>query len=495
MADPLLKPPINDYEKPVLVPPVSLLDNKQQRRQTTLYWSILGFVLLLGVAIMLIGLQPPDLTNNKPSTPSAAAAITHQSAQQLTSRNSVDTTMLLKLQDDWLRLLVMAENENIAAWAGDEFSAITAAVLAADKLLPQGQKEQAIRGYQHSIDTLQQLLASKQQRLDAALTKGYLALEQQNSAAAIQAFSSVLSIEAENQQGIKGLRRASQLGQVIAHYQQGMAFEANSDLIAASKALSLAVQMDADFVPAKLALARVDQHIVAQRFSKVMSDALLVIQKGDLQSASAALAEATRLKPKNPALIEAKVRLAAVQKANTLEKLRIRADQLAASEQWSKAMHVYEQVLLTAPQASFAIEGKFLAQKHIELHEKISAVINKPQRLKEDGPLAEARQTLLRARSYANPGPKLLRQIEQLEALINNAATLLPVILSSDNMTNVVVYQVGRLGNFLEKHLTLRPGNYTVVGSRPGFRDVRLTLVVKASNQPILLSIRCEEQV
>jgi tetratricopeptide repeat protein len=494
MADPLLKPPINDYEKPVLVPPDSQLDNKQQRRQTTLYWSILGFVLLLGVAIMLIGLQPPDLTNNIPSTPSAAA-ITHQPVQQLTSQNSADTTTLLKLQDDWLRLLVMAENENIAAWAGDEFSAITAAVLAADKLLSHGKQEKAIQGYQHSIDTLQQLLASKQQRLDTALTKGYLALERQKSASAIQAFSSALSIEAENQQGIKGLRRASQLDQVIAHYQQGLAYETNGELTAARKALSLAVQLDADFVPAKLALARVDQHIVAQRFSKVMSDALLAIQKGDLQSASAALAEATRLKPKNPALIEAKVRLATVQKANTLEKLRIRADQLAASEQWSKAMHVYEQVLLTAPQASFAIEGKFLAQKHIELHDKISAVINKPQRLKEDGPLAEARQTLLRARSYANPGPKLLRQIEQLEALINNAATLLPVILSSDNMTNVVVYQVGRLGNFLEKHLTLRPGNYTVVGSRPGFRDVRLTLVVKASNQPILLSIRCEEQV
>jgi len=41
-------------------------------------------------------------------------------------------------------------------------------------------------------------------------------------------------------------------------------------------------------------------------------------------------------------------------------------------------------------------------------------------------------------------------------------------------VTDVSIYKVGKLGNFTETELTLRPGIYVAVGSRPGYRDVRL---------------------
>ena len=41
-------------------------------------------------------------------------------------------------------------------------------------------------------------------------------------------------------------------------------------------------------------------------------------------------------------------------------------------------------------------------------------------------------------------------------------------------MTKVIVYRVGQFGAFKQKRLTLRPGSYTAVGSRAGFRDVRI---------------------
>ena len=36
-----------------------------------------------------------------------------------------------------------------------------------------------------------------------------------------------------------------------------------------------------------------------------------------------------------------------------------------------------------------------------------------------------------------------------------------------------MVYKVARLGRFDQRELTLRPGTYTAVGTRRGFRDVR----------------------
>jgi len=50
-------------------------------------------------------------------------------------------------------------------------------------------------------------------------------------------------------------------------------------------------------------------------------------------------------------------------------------------------------------------------------------------------------------------------------------------------------------GKFIEKSVTLLPGNYTLVGSRPGFRDVRLNLKVKAEDRHIFFEIRCEEPI
>jgi len=69
------------------------------------------------------------------------------------------------------------------------------------------------------------------------------------------------------------------------------------------------------------------------------------------------------------------------------------------------------------------------------------------------------------------------------------------VTLNSDGLTNVQIYHVGRLGQFISQQLDLRPGTYTVVGSRPGYRDVRQTLTVKPGQAQLALDIRCEESV
>ena len=69
------------------------------------------------------------------------------------------------------------------------------------------------------------------------------------------------------------------------------------------------------------------------------------------------------------------------------------------------------------------------------------------------------------------------------------------VILRSDNETSVVIYRVGQFGHFLEKRVSLLPGSYIVMGSRPGFRDVRKALKVQAGISPVIIDIRCEEPI
>ncbi len=186
--------------------------------------------------------------------------------------------------------------------------------------------------------------------------------------------------------------------------------------------------------------------------------------------------------------------LEAAEVAARLSDLKKKFNRFTAGEQWQKALQVCEQALQISPQAGFAVKGTVEVKQRIALDQAIQSILARPQRLQEDGPLAEAGQTLELARSIEAPGPKLTSQIASLDQLLANASTEVDVILRADDVTDVVVYRVGRLGAFLQKQLKLRPGTYTIVGTRPGFRDVRHTLEVKAGRSPSLF-IRCKEPI
>ena len=92
-------------------------------------------------------------------------------------------------------------------------------------------------------------------------------------------------------------------------------------------------------------------------------------------------------------------------------------------------------------------------------------------------------------------GPRLEEQKDELSRLLKRAATPLTVQLVSDNATEVSIYQVGHLGTFARQELTLRPGEYVALGSRPGFRDVRLEFRVAPELDMAPVVIMCEERI
>ena len=106
-----------------------------------------------------------------------------------------------------------------------------------------------------------------------------------------------------------------------------------------------------------------------------------------------------------------------------------------------------------------------------------------------------AKQTLQRARNVAAAGPVLQKQIATLENWLARADVPVQVAIQSDNITQVTIYRVGALGSFDQRSLELPPGNYTVVGTRPGYRDVRreINVVPGAALQPVV--VRCEEKI
>jgi hypothetical protein len=69
------------------------------------------------------------------------------------------------------------------------------------------------------------------------------------------------------------------------------------------------------------------------------------------------------------------------------------------------------------------------------------------------------------------------------------------VQLVSDNATDVSIYKIGKLGSFQSRALKLRPGTYVAVGSRAGYRDVRLEFRVAPELESEPVVVRCEEKI
>jgi hypothetical protein len=142
---------------------------------------------------------------------------------------------------------------------------------------------------------------------------------------------------------------------------------------------------------------------------------------------------------------------------------------------------------------AFAIEGKARAAERAALAEALAFHAANPGRLPADAVAREADAVLERARDVEAPGPRHRAQVDALEKALAAARTPVAVVLESDGLTEVTLSRVGRLGTLKRKTVELRPGTYTAVGSRRGYRDVRRQFTVVPGAPGPAVSVRCEE--
>ena len=168
---------------------------------------------------------------------------------------------------------------------------------------------------------------------------------------------------------------------------------------------------------------------------------------------------------------------------------------LQQDEHWDAVVKTYEEILKVDGTLSFAREGLALAREMRALHERLDSLIAEPDKLSIPSVMQSATMLVVNITTRPSVGPRLAAQRDELSRLLKRAATPLTVPLVSDNVTNVTIYKIGRLGNFMRKEVRLRPGTYVAVGSRPGFRDVRREFRVAPEIEIEPVVVQCEEQI
>ena len=232
-----------------------------------------------------------------------------------------------------------------------------------------------------------------------------------------------------------------------------------------------------------------------QAFIEVMSQGMAALERGDYRAARDAFQRANGMRPAAAQVADG---LTQAEQGLNLEAMaahREKALAFEAREAWREAAKHYQAVLELDPAIRFAQQGKARSLERAELSKLLEFQLKNPSRLSDDKVLEEASALLSTSSGIEPAGPELRRQLSALEALIAKASMQVRVAFESDDLTEVVIYKVGRLGKFAHRELDLRPGTYTVVGSRRGYQDVRRQLVVSAGVGPERLVVRCEVKI
>jgi len=456
-------------------------------------WLALAGTVALGVAVvvalpqLVIDLDEPP-AGQAPTMPLGEPAPT--ASDDSTARSSAEQNLR-----KFLRLRARLELVNAERWGEPHWSRAAGQAIDGDQLFAQRRFAAAAQHYGAALETLETLAAGREQRLAAALESGQRALEAGDAAAARAGFELALLIEPDHPQALQGLERAQVRDQLKDLMGEGSQAEQGGELEGARATYRQAVQLDPHYAPADAALQRVERQLANAAFRSAMSETLAALDAGQLTAAGQSLQQAAALKPDNSSVHDARQRLAQARQRASLGRLRTDAAARIRSEDWAAAVSLYQQALALESDVGFARRGIARAEQRVRLHAQLDDYLADPARLHSPEPLAGAERLLAAIAEPPADEPRLAAKLATLRSRVQQASTPVTVTLHSDGETDVVIYHVSRLGRFQTHQLQLRPGTYTAVGSRTGYRDVRAVFTVKPGTPPPPLQLRCEEPV
>jgi tetratricopeptide (TPR) repeat protein len=275
----------------------------------------------------------------------------------------------------------------------------------------------------------------------------------------------------------------------------GQRWAAAGNLAAALNEFQEAFRLNPQSQPALAGLQRVKARMAEEEFRRWMAEGFAALNRGDAAGAQARFLKAKALRPEAAEVKEALAQAEVELRSARIEALRQKALSAEQNEDWSGAFSAYAETLTLEPTLQFAQQGKERSAALTALERRIAFFMDQPDVLESDAQLANAERLLRDIQAAPPAGARLSAAAQKLSSMVQTAKTPVRVIIESDHRTHVAVYRVGKLGLFGLRELSLRPGAYTVVGSRDGYRDERLELVVKPGPEPIRVTVVCHVKI
>ena len=391
--------------------------------------------------------------------------------------------------------LAALDARGAGVWGGSDFA--TAKSRAAESIGAHdaGSLSLAEKRLDDALRVLANVESRANQTLTAQLTAGDQALAAGQGEVARQAYESAKQIDPGNKRATEGLQRVRNLGGLLPLLADGENAEAARDYARAVQDYSQALSLDPGNARARAGLDRAHASFGQDAYAKAVGAGFAALGAGRLEEARESFEKARGMRPGGAEAQTGLQRVGAALSARGYASTRQRAAGLEAEERWNDAFNEYDAALKIDPSLVFAQQGRARAVARMDLSSQIQALIDRPERLSTPAVRAEAESLVKRAAGADPSGPVLRSQIQRLQILIPTFDVTVRLQLVSDNATEVQIQRVGTFGTFSKREIELKPGKYTVVGTRPGFRDVRRDVTIAPGRDVQTISVSCVEPI
>jgi len=328
-----------------------------------------------------------------------------------------------------------------------------------------------------------------------ALREGETAIKAGRPEAAIAAFRRASILDPGNTDAEEGMRRAETLAEVQSLEAAAVSHERRGELHQAEAAANRVLELDPGSATARAVRDRLTRRAAVDAYEDLVTRGLVALEDQHYQAAFDAFSAASELRPAAPEISDGLARARAGLRRQRVSTHLSNGAEAERKESWSAAVEAYGSALALEPTLAEARDGLARSSRRLELSQKMTFHLENPSRLSTPEVVEEAEDLVAEARAVTPQGSRFSELITRLDDLISRASTPVKVVLESDGLTEITLFRVGRLGAFDRRTVDLRPGTYTVIGRREGFRDVRLTIEVGPGEAPPTFVIRCTERI
>jgi len=384
---------------------------------------------------------------------------------------------------------------SVGRWGGEALAEYDRLSRSADEALLADDVRRATDNYAAALAAGEALLARSGQIIASALAAGAQALAAGDARLAGEQYALALGIEPENPTALAGKARAERLPEVLDLVQRAAQARQAQSFDEAVRLYREALAIDGEFTPARTSLAELTASLERAKFDTLLSRGFAALAEEEYADAAEHFRAALALEPGSQSAADGFTQADQGAKLDAIALAEARALAFERRELWDQAVELYETALERDATLAFATEGLARARARSDLDSKLENLLDNPNLLLTENVLEDARRLADEARALAEPQTQIADQVRRLDELVRVASTPVPVKLESDGVTEVTVYRVGRLGAFATMDIEVRPGTYTAVGSRSGYRDVRRTFTVLPGRATPPIAVVCSEPI
>ena len=428
----------------------------------------------------VIGQQGPRQSTTTSETKADALApfaqLTQAQAQQ-TAQDQLARFVELQLQ--------LEQSFTDSKWAAESLTKAKETALLGDTYFQNERYREAFSQYQSAGDELFATIERGNAAVAEALKRTNDGIDQLDQAASQQALSQARAFFPKQAPIDQLQARVDKLPEVSGLLRQALNLELAERYAEALEIYKTVADLDpaTRLLTERVAAAQVG--LKKQRIRQLLGTGFRALEQSQFTNARSAFLAVLKEQPNNAAALGGIEQIGQLFDVAVIKEAESAAAKAMKAGDWNQAISAYQNILDLDKTIQIGIAGRTLALEHQRITDLINAIRSQPERLSSTKLFNDAERAVAEAKALPYQTPLFTQAIEQVRSLLKQYRDPVRVTLISDNAIEISLSNVGSLGPISERTLTLRPGKYTLRGSKDGCRDIYTEIVVLPDIAPI----------